>query len=77
MESGRLKMIQRHGNLLPIETCVVSTECVLIDIVTISIDVGTGWGFPHNEVGTKSHHIKIYNRLTISSTVYVHSRTNS
>ena len=39
--------------------CVLSTECVLIDIiVTISITVGTGYNFPHGEVDTKSHHIK-------------------
>ena len=46
---------------------VLSTECVLIDIiVTISIAVGNGCNFPHGEVGTKSHHIKTYNRLTTS-----------
>ena len=45
----------------------VSTECVLIDIlVTIRIAVGAGCNFPHGKVGTKFHHIKIYNRLTIS-----------
>ena len=59
-------------NLLPTETvcvCVLSrpTECVLMDIiVTISIAIGTGCNFPHREVGTKPHHIKTYNRLTIS-----------
>ena len=47
--------------------CVLSTECVLIDItVTISIAVGTGCNFPHGGVGTKSHHIKTYHWLTIS-----------
>ena len=47
--------------------CILSTECVLRDIiVTITIAVGTGCNFPHGEAGTKSDHIKIYNRLTIS-----------
>ena len=46
--------------------CVLSTECVLIDIiVTISTAVGTVCTFSHGKVGTKSHHIKTY-RLTIS-----------
>ena len=50
----------------------LSTECVLIDIIaTISIAVGTGCNFTHDEVGTKSDHLKIYNRLTIRSTVYI------
>ena len=36
---------------------VVSTECVLIDIVvTISTAIDTGCNFPHGEVGTKSPH---------------------
>ena len=59
--------------------CVLSTECVLVDIVvTINIAVGTGCNVPHGVVGTKSHHIKTYhNRLTISLTVCVHSLINS
>ena len=50
--------------------CVSSTECALIDIidiiVTVTIAVGTGCYFPHGEIGTKSHHIKTFNRLTIT-----------
>ena len=39
----------------------------MIDIiVTISTAVGTGFNFPHCEVGTKFHHIRTYNRLTIN-----------
>ena len=45
--------------LITYRNCVLSTECVLIDIiVTISTAAGTGCNFPHGEVGTKSHHIK-------------------
>ena len=64
LESVRLKTI----NIKPWKpiTCK-STACVLIDIiVTISTAVGTGCNFPRGEVGTKSHYIKTYNRLTIS-----------
>ena len=42
--------------------CVLSIECVLIDIiVTTTTAVGTGYNFPHGEVGIKSNHIKTYN----------------
>ena len=45
---------------------VLTSECVLIDIIVIiSMAVGTGCSLPHGEVGTESHHIKTYNRLTI------------
>ena len=57
--------------------CVLSTECVLIDIiVTNSIAVGTAYIVSHGEVGTKSHNIKTYNRLIISQTICVHSLIN-
>ena len=47
--------------------CVLSTECVLIDVIpTITTAIGTGCNFPQGEVGTTSHHIKTYNKLTIS-----------
>ena len=47
--------------------CVLSTERVPIDIiVTISTAVGCGCNFHYGEAGTKSHHIKTYNRLTTS-----------
>ena len=68
LESRRLKSININP-WIPItyRNCVLSTQCVLIDItVTISTAVGTKCNFPHGEVGTKSHHIKTYNRLTIS-----------
>ena len=56
----------------------LSTECIMIDIiVTISVAVGTGCSIPHSDVDTKSYHIKTYNRLTTSSTVYVHYLINS
>ena len=50
------------------ETYYITIEIVCqIDItVTISIAVATGCNFPHGEVGKKSHHIKVYNRLSIS-----------
>ena len=45
--------------------CVLSTECVLIDIMmAISIAVGNGYDFAHGEVGTTYNHIKTYDRLT-------------
>ena len=53
--------------------CILSTECVLIDIIVTISTVGTGCNFLHGEVSTRSHHIKTYNRLTISYTVCVHS----
>ena len=67
VESARLKTINiKPWKPIAYRNCV-STECVLIDIlVAIRIAVGTGCNFPHGKVGTKFHHIKIYNRLTIS-----------
>ena len=69
LESGRLKTSNiKPWKPITYRNCVLSTECVLIDIIVkISIAVCTGCNFPQGEVGTKSHHIKIYhNRLTIS-----------
>ena len=46
---------------------VLNTECVLINIiVTVCTAVDTRCNFPHGDIGTRSHHIKTYNRLTIS-----------
>ena len=62
---------------MSIETVCLNYWSVLIDIiVTISIAVGTGCNFPHGEVGTKSQHVKTYNRLTISETVSMQSLIN-
>ena len=68
LESGRLKTINiKPWRPITYRNCVLSIECVLKDIVTISIAVGTGCNFPHREVDTKFHHIKTcHNRLTIS-----------
>ena len=67
LEPGRLKAINiKPWKSITYRNCVLSTESALIDItMTISTASGTGCNFPHGEVGTKSNHMKTYNRLTI------------
>ena len=55
-------------NIKPItyRNCVLSTITMIDILVTISTAVGTGCNFPRGEVGSKFHHIRTYNRLSIS-----------